>query len=289
MRSCPPRIPNPPPPISQETRFPFSVLILALNEERDLPGCLASVSGCEDVVVLDSGSTDATAAIARATGARVFERRFDNFAGQRNFAHREIPFRHRWVFHLDADERMTPELAAECAGAAGRRDVDGFYAAPKMMFEGRWIPRCTDYPAWQARFARLPVFEFVEVGHGQREAPGLRMGRLRAGYWHDLSSGGEAEWTEKHRRYAAAEAREQAAAGRRAGWRDLLAHDALARRRAAKSLSYLLPCRPALRFVYQYFLKRGFLDGGPGYRYCLLLARYESYTAEEMRRLRPNP
>jgi hypothetical protein len=62
--------------------------------------------------------------------------------------------------------------------------------------------------------------------------------------------------------------------------------DGLRRRRAMKRLSYSLPCRPALRFIYQYFLKRGFLDGGPGYRYCRLLARYESLTAEEMRRLR---
>jgi len=157
----------------------FSVLILTLNEERDLPACLASVRASDDVVVLDSGSTDRTVAIAREAGARVFSRPFDNFAGQRNHAQREIPFRHPWVFHLDADEQMTPELAAECMAASSRADLDGFFAAPKMLFEGRWIPHCTDYPAWQARFVRVPQFTFVEVGHGQREAPGLRLGRLR--------------------------------------------------------------------------------------------------------------
>jgi glycosyltransferase involved in cell wall biosynthesis len=276
-------------PIPQAPRHPFSVLILTLNEERDLPACLDSVSGCEDIVVLDSGSTDGTAAIARAAGARIFFRPFDNFAGQRNFAQREIPFRSRWVFHLDADERMTPELAAECAAAAGREDVDGFFAAPKMTFEGRWIPHCTDYPAWQARFVRAPGFAFVEVGHGQREAPGLRLGRLRSGYWHDLSSGGESEWVEKHRRYAAAEAREQLRSRGAGRLRDLWSADALVRRRLVKSLSYSLPCRPALRFLYQYILRRGFLDGGPGYRYCRLLARYEAFAAEAMRRLRTPP
>jgi glycosyltransferase involved in cell wall biosynthesis len=265
---------------------PFSVLILTLDEECDLPACLASVAGCDDVVVLDSGSTDRTVAIAEAAGARVFTRSFDNFAGQRNYAHREIPFRHSWIFHLDADERMTPELAAECAAAANREDLDGFFAAPKMIFEGRWIPHCTDYPAWQARFARRPAFEFVEVGHGQREAAHLRLGRLRAGYWHDLSSGGELEWLEKHRRYAEAEAREQIRARGPGLWRQLCSAERLRRRRAMKSLSYSLPCRPTLRFIYQYFLKRGFLDGGPGYRYCRRLARYESLTAEAMRRLR---
>jgi len=172
----------------------YSVLILTLNEERDLPRCLASIRGCDDIVVLDSGSTDATAALAKAAGARVFTRPFDNFAGQRNHAQREIAFRHPWVFHLDADEQFTPELEAECRLAAGRTDLDGFLVAPKMIFEGRWIPHCTDFPAWQARFVRAPQFEFIQAGHGQREAPAMRVGRLGANYLHDLSSGGEAEW-----------------------------------------------------------------------------------------------
>ena len=268
----------------------FSILILTLNEERDLPGCLASVRECDDVVVLDSGSTDRTVAIARDAGARVFSRPFDNFASQHNHAQREIPFRHPWVFHLDADEQMTPELALECAAASSRTDLDGFFAAPKMLFEGCWIPHCTDYPAWQARFVRAPQFAFVEVGHGQREAPGMRLGRLRAGYWHDLSSGGETEWLEKHRRYAKTEAAEKGKVERTVpstlDRRQLWSSDALTRRRALKSLSYSLPFRPALRFFYQYVLRRGFLDGAPGYRYCRLLARYEAFAGEEIRRLR---
>lgn len=264
----------------------FSVVILTLNEETDLPRCLASAAASEDVVVLDSGSTDRTVALAQAAGARVFTRRFDHFAGQRNFAQTEIPFRHPWVFHLDADEQLTPDLIAECRAESGRTDVDGFYVAPRMLWEGRWIPRCTDYPAWQARFVRAPEFRFVEVGHGQREAPGLRLGHLRSNYLHDLSSGGEEEWLGKHRRYARAEAAAHLAAGRTPAWCDLLAADALRRRRALKQASFLLPGRPLLRFAYQYLLRAGFLDGAAGLRYCRLLARYEGFVAEELRRQR---
>src|SRR4051794_15194449 len=101
----------------------FSVLILTLNEERDLPRCLASVGNCDDVVILDSGSTDRTVAIAEQAGARVFVRPFDDFAGQRNHAQREIRFRHPWVFHLDADEQLTPDLIAECRSHATRTDL----------------------------------------------------------------------------------------------------------------------------------------------------------------------
>ena len=264
----------------------YSVLILTLNEERDLPRCLASIRGCDDIVVLDSGSTDGTVEIARAAGARVYARRFDDFAGQRNYAQREIPFRHPWVFHLDADEQLTPELDAECRAATARTDVDGMLVAPRMLWERRWIPHCTDYPAWQARFVRAPHFEFIQVGHGQREAPHMRMARLSANYLHDLSSGGEAAWLEKHRRYARAEAQAHLAAGSGARLADLFAGERLIRRRTLKRLSYALPCRPALRFVYQYLLRGGFLDGRAGFRYCQLLARYEGFTTDELRRLR---
>jgi glycosyltransferase involved in cell wall biosynthesis len=264
----------------------FSVLILTLNEERDLPRCLASARDCDDLVVLDSGSTDRTLEIAREAGARVFTRPFDNFANQRNHAQRQIPFRHPWVFHLDADEQMTTELMTECRNASTRTDLDGFWVAPKMMFMGRWIPRCTDFPAWQARFVRAPQFEFIEVGHGQREAPHMRLGRLQANYLHDLSSGGEAEWLEKHRRYARAEAKAHLLDSGGRPWRNLFSRERLQRRRALKQLSYALPCRPALRFIYQYGLRRGFLDGRPGLRYCQLLARYEGFAAAELRKLR---
>lgn len=261
----------------------FSVLILTLDEERDLPHCLASVRDCDDVVVLDSGSTDRTTAIAASAGARVFTRAFDNFGGQRNHAQRTIPFRHPWVFHLDADEQMTPELTVECHAAAARTDLDGFLVAPKMMFQGRWIPHCTDYPAYQARFVRAPQFEFIQVGHGQREAPHMRLDRLRENYLHDLSSGGEEEWLAKHRRYARAEAEQFRHERAPMAWRDLVAREPLRRRRALKRASYSLPFRPALRFFYQYVLRRGFLDGRPGLRYCQLLAAYESLAVAELR------
>jgi glycosyltransferase involved in cell wall biosynthesis len=263
----------------------YSVLILTLNEEQNLPRCLASAANCDDLVVLDSGSTDRTTEIARAAGARVFTRKFDDFASQRNYAQREIPFRHAWVFHLDADEQLTPELDAACRRAVSRADLDGFMVAPKMLWNGRWIPHCTDFPAYQTRFVRAPQFEFIEVGHGQREAPHMRVDRLGANYLHDLSAGGETEWLEKHRRYADAEARNYLAASGEQSWTDLLSSERLRRRRALKHLSYALPCRSALRFIYQYFLRAGFLDGRAGLRYCRLLARYEGFTAAALRRL----
>jgi len=272
----------------------FSIVILTLNEEQNLPACLASTVGCDDVVILDSGSTDRTAEIALTAGARVFVNRFENFAQQRNHAHEAIPFLHEWVFHLDADETLTPELVAECAALAGSPDAgnpDGFFAAPKMMFRGRWIPHCTDYPAWQARFVHVRRFRFVQAGHGQREAQGMRMGRLKNAYLHNLSSQSEDEIRAKHARYARAEAAAFLAARRptKELWKALCNPDALIRRRALKEASYRLPARGALRLFYQFIWRRGFLDGAPGLAYCRLLADYERAISSEIHRLQTPP
>ncbi len=243
------------------------------------------MAGCDDIVVLDSGSTDRTVEIAREAGGRVFVNRFENFAQQRNYAHTAIDFRNPWVFHLDADERMTPELFAECVTISGDGPIKGYWVAPKMLFFGRWLPHCTDYPAWQARFVRARGFDFIQVGHGQREAPHMRMGRLQGNYLHEMMSGSEEAWLAKHRRYAREEAAAHAA-NAKPDWRTLFSSDALARRRALKYFSGALPCRPALRFFYQYVLRGGFFDGGAGFRYCRLLARYEGFISTELRTLR---
>lgn len=268
----------------------FSVVILTLNEERNLPGCLAALRGCDDIVVLDSGSTDRTVELARAAGARVITHPFRDFASQRNHAHAAAAFRHDWVFHLDADEVLTPELITQCRASAVRSDpaIDGYYAAPRMMFAGRWLRHCTDYPAWQARFVHWRRFHFIEVGHGQREAPGMRMGHLAGDYLHDITVTDLAEWERKHRRYARAEAQAYLEQSRAAGsaLTALLRGPTLARRRAVKLLSHRLPLRPLLRFLYQYGLRRGFLDGPSAYRYCRLLARYEGFVDEAIRAAR---
>jgi glycosyltransferase involved in cell wall biosynthesis len=270
---------------STPASLPLSVLILTKNEESRLPACLASVAACDDVVVLDSGSTDRTVEVARAAGARVAVHPFRDFAQQRNHGMAAIAFRHPWVFHLDADEQLTPELAHECAALRADDPCDGYFAAPRMLFHGRWLKRCTDYPAWQARCVRVGRFRFVQAGHGQREAPGMRMGFLRGSYLHDISAPDEAAWDAKHRKYA----REEAAAflaRPRAPLGALWRGPALERRRVLKHLSYALPGRPALRFFYQYFLRLGCLDGTGAWRYCRLMARYERFAAAALRELK---
>ncbi len=257
----------------------ISVLILTRDEERNLPACLDSLAWCDDMVVLDSFSTDGTVELARALGARVYQRAFTDFAGQRNFALREIPFRHPWLFHLDADERFTPALLAECRAAAARDAHSGYLAPSKMLLRGRWLRRAAAYPVYQMRFMKLGEVSFEQAGHGQRECrPERGLGILTEPYLHESFGAGLERWFEKHNRYSTHEALARLN-GNGAGAGRLFSANPVERRRALKALSYHLPLRPVAKFAYLYLLRRGFLDGGAGLTYCLLQAVYE-YTID---------
>ena len=262
----------------------LSVLILTLNEEVNLPACLASVSWCDDVVVLDSGSTDRTRGIAEAAGARFFTRSFDNFAAHRNWALDHIPFRHAFVFHLDADERFTPELREACRKAVSADEHSGWLVPARIMFMGRWIRHASQYPCYQLRLVKRQEIAFAPNGHGQREGlPARSIGRIETPFLHFNFSKGISDWIEKHNRYSTAEAADTPAGGR------LWTRDAHERRKGLKRLAARLPFQPLLRFLYLYLLRGGILDGRPGYHYCRLIAIYQYFICLKRleRRLAP--
>jgi hypothetical protein len=188
--------------------------------------------------------------------------------------------RYPWVLHLDADEEATPELLDELRSiAAQTAPPAAIWKVPsRLLLDGAWLRHSGMYPSYQVRFGRREVLRFVQHGHGQREAPGSGpVGTIQAPLDHHNFSKGIADWLRRHVRYAADEAAQ--AAGERFALRDwplLFSTDPTTRRRALKSLSYRLPFRASLRFLYVYLLRRGFLDGVAGYRYGRLLATYES-------------
>jgi len=259
----------------------ISVVVLTLNEADNLPRCLASVAWSDDVVVLDSGSTDATVEVANAHGARVLVRPFDSFAGQRNFAMEQAGFRHPWVLHLDADEVVTDVLHAELMAIAGAEAAPfPVYRVPsKILFMGRWLRHAGMYPSYQVRFGRSDALRFVDHGHGQREVQSPeQVGTLRNPLDHYNFSKGVNDWFARHLRYAEREARLMLAERERPlRLSGLCSRDATARRRALKRLAGRLPLRPWLRFAYVYVLRGGFLDGAAGLRYARMLAIYQQF------------
>jgi len=268
----------------------ISVLIMTLNEEANLPACLASLDWCDDIVVLDSFSSDRTTEIARAAGARVFQRTYDTEDRQRMYGLNEIKFKHRWVYTPDADEITPPELRDEMLAIASdpTRPEVFFKARYKNMFMGKWIRYASLYPTWITRLVRPDRVRFERTVHSR--ASGGPEGELQEHFIHYSFNKGLEAWYDKHNRYSSAEANLSAAKlpERKIDWGGLLSSTAERRRRALKSLSYQLPFRPTLRFLYMYILRRGFLDGKPGYLYCRLLSAYEFMIVVKTEELRRN-
>jgi glycosyltransferase involved in cell wall biosynthesis len=256
----------------------ISVVILTLNEELNLPRCLEAISWCDDVLIVDSFSSDATLKIAGEHGVRVVQRAFDSFAGQRNFALDLGKLKYEWIFHLDADEVMTPDLSAEILQCVAATEKDAYRVSSKLMFHGKFLRHAGLFPWYQVRLGRRGKLRFMQVGHGQREhLPSQMIGTLKNSLLHFPFEKGIDDWIEKHNRYSTDEARQNVYgyADNDFPILDLLSIATDRRRRAAKKIFRRLPCRPTIRFIYMYLLRGGILDGKAGLIYCRLLAWYE--------------
>ncbi|MGH8210259.1 MAG: glycosyltransferase family 2 protein [Steroidobacteraceae bacterium] len=257
-----------------------SVLVLTLNEEINIGACLESLAWCDDIVVLDSLSTDATRSIAEARGARVVTRAFDNWSTHQNWAVANIEFRHPWVLYFDADERCPPDLRDE---VLERARVDAPEAAFRMrrkdFFMGRWLRHAQLYPTWLVRLFRPQQIRYERLVNPVAIVTGST-GELRGHIVHYPFSHGVSHWIARHNKYSDMEAIEAAKIhGRTGGDGALWSRDPNERRRALKDIFFRLPARPLVKFLYYYGWRRGFLDGRAGLTYATLQAIYEYMIA----------
>jgi glycosyltransferase involved in cell wall biosynthesis len=265
----------------------ISVVILTMNEEEDLPKCLGSLAWCDDVHVIDSGSSDNTVALAEAARAHVSHHQFASFGQQRNWALENCAFRHSWVLFLDADECSTPEFhrAMKSAVESAADSTAGFYLCWRMMLDEVWLKRCDSFPKWQFRLVRSGRAAFEDFGHGQKEcAVRGRLEYIREPYLHYAFSKGWGRWVERHNRYSDQEAAERLNA--KIAWRDLFSLHGSIRNKALKPLVSRVPGWPLAAFVVRYALKLGFLEGRAGFVYCLNMAYYEFLIRIKMRQMR---
>jgi glycosyltransferase involved in cell wall biosynthesis len=254
-----------------------SVLILTLNEAIDIAACIASVSFSDDIVVLDSFSTDDTVTIAQRAGARVVQRRFDDYAGQRSYGLHAIEYKHPWVLMLDADERVLAELAQEIAAvvAAAGDDVAMYRMRRRDHLLGRWIRGASGYPTWFGRLVRPERVSVRRAINEEYHAQG-GIGTLRGHLDHYPFSKGISAWIQRHDRYSTMEARFLADDARvRESRAAHFSPDPVIRRRAWKASLYRSPGRPLVVFLGLYVWRRGFLEGRAGLVFCLLRAWYE--------------
>lgn len=271
-----------------------SIFIQTLDEEANMPGLLDSLKGFDDIVVLDSLSSDRTRAFSEAAGCRWFQRAYDGRGPHQNWAMENIDFKYRWVFYLDADERMTPELRREIETIAARWDAGeltgenspvAYYCGRKNFFRGRWLKHSMP-PGNIMRFFQPPLIRFERLANPVPTVDG-RVGYLNEHFLHYNFSKGLREWIERHNRYSSYEATETIRALRdnpvKLG--NLMSSDRNTRRLELKNVSFRMPFRPFLKFLYMYLVGRGFLDGHAGLTYCTLQAIYEYFIVLKVREI----
>ncbi len=268
--------------------LPVSVLVLTRNEEENLAACLETVSWCDDVHVLDSGSTDNTAPLAKGLGAQVTFREFDDWSSHQNWALENISFKYPWVFMLDADERMTPKLGKSVASAMqAPGDKCAFEVRRRDFFLGKPLRHAQTTP-YLVRLVRPERIRFSRLVNPAPQVNGP-VGRLKGRLNHYPFSKGIKHWAVRHNAYAALEARqalrEQEAGERFSLKKALLSARLSVRRRHQKGLFYKLPARPFLKFLVLYFFRLGFLDAGPGLAYVILQSMYEYWIVLKTREL----
>lgn len=222
------------------TKVPISVVIIALNAARQIEACLASVKFADDVLVVDSGSTDATRAIADVAGARVLEKEWLGFGRQKQFAVGEA--KHDWVLCIDVDERVSPELAHSITRAMREPDHMAYRMPRRNRFLGRWLRHGEGYPDWSLRLFDRRVAHWSSDPVHEKVICAEPVGDLAGDLLHESAETVEG-YLAKQNRYTSLAA---------------LAFN-------GKPVSAVrLVLSPLLRFTKFYVVRGGFRDGVPG-------------------------
>ena len=278
---------------------PVSVIIPVKNEELNIRACLESVKWADEIFILDSHSIDQTVDIAREYTDKIVQFDYkDGYPKKKNWALENLPFRNEWVFIIDADERVSGELQQEiCEVFENGPKKDGYYVKWQFFFLGRWLRHGGWYPTWILRLFkhRMGRYErFEEAGQlleGDVEVHEHIVLQGDAGYLqsHLIHENFKSlyDWLDKHNRYSTWAASVHRTAAPDKGRRQTRLKPRLfgtqpERRRWFRRLLGLLPGKPLLVFVYTYLLRGGFLDGKPGFIYCVLQAIQEFHISAKI-------
>ena len=264
----------------------MTAIVLVKNEEKNLPNCLDSIKDLvKRIVVIDSGSTDASMDIARSYGAEVYEHEFLHYAAQFNWALDNISVNTRWIYRIDADEVVTPELAEEIACACREHandDVNGLVMKFKINFMGRFLTHGGIYPFYNltifkngyGRYEDRAMGEHIVLSEGR--TVDLENDCLHYDY-KDLSS-----WTIKHDNYSAREVMDYFHLRDENPELANLYGEAERAKSLRDNLYYKLPMflRAHLYFIYRYYFRLGFLDGKPGKMHAFLQAYWYRFLVD---------
>jgi glycosyltransferase involved in cell wall biosynthesis len=248
----------------------IAVIVLTLDEERNLSDLLESIGPLEaELFIVDSGSQDGTCDIARAAGAQVFHNPWDNYAVQRNWAFDNLPITAEWTLCLDADERLTPELASEIRGIVEEENcpVHGYMLRKRTVFLGRWLRWGGQYPAYHLRLFRSGRGRCENRLYDQHFVVDGATGRTQHDYI-DIITDSLTKWTDRHNQWATLEAAEMTMRNQLPQQvKPKLFGTPIERKRFYRVGLYRrfpLFVRPFILFFLDYIIRLGFLDGKAG-------------------------
>ncbi len=246
----------------------LSVAIITNNEEKNIARCLESVSFADEIIVVDSHSSDNTRSVAEAHGARVYVRDWKGYGPAKREAVKLASG--EWILSLDADEALSPELQAEIKYKLKEGLTHpGYYIKRKTQFLGRWIMHCGWYPDYVLRLFKKDSGNFNEAAIHEKVVLDGKAGTLDGEILHYCYQTIE-QYLEKSNRYTSMGARKAYEAGRRAGWFDLT-------------------LRPMFSFINHYIFKSGFLDGTEGLILSVLSAQAVLHKYSKLRQIQKGP
>ncbi|MEK7322530.1 MAG: glycosyltransferase family 2 protein [Pseudomonadota bacterium] len=255
-------------PVPDTRASAVTIVILACNEARHLPRCLAQLPRGYRVVVVDSGSTDATPEIAEAHGCDVYTRAWQGFAEQRNFALRECGVRTPWVLFVDADEIYPADFFDWFESEVAERPaIDAVWVPSYLHLRGKRLAHAPGYPIYHPRAIRVGKVHFVtnHTGHGESIPATTATITAAIPYDHYFYDGDIVGWMHKHIGKALLEVGLKRTAGAQ-----------LSRRGKLSLLLGRSALRIPARFLYHYVLRGGFLDGRAGFEFALMFTWYEA-------------
>jgi len=260
----------------------IEVIIPVKNEEINLPYALESVIEWADKVwVIDSESQDKTCEIAKSAGAEVIIQPWLGYAKQKNWALENIAVKADWIFILDADEAILPELRDELLGIASKPieviPHSAFNINRYFMFLGKRIRHCGYYPSWNVRFFKRGTARYEEREVHEHMVVDGSVGYLK-GHMEHWDRRGLELYMAKHNHYSTLEAKEilrQQNTKETTIFAKLFGNTQERRRWIKRHVYPKLPARWLFRFIWMYFLRLGILDGMTGLRFCLFISSYE--------------
>jgi glycosyltransferase involved in cell wall biosynthesis len=239
-----------------------TVIILTYNEEENIARAIQNTIGwAKEVIVLDSFSSDDTIEIAKAKGAKIVQKKFDNYSSQRNFAIQEIKMNSDWILFLDADEYLSEELKVEITSVLKNPEVDGYYLKRRFYFNGKWIRWGGYYPTWILRLFRKDKGLFQREINEHLVLKGIT-GKLN-NYFADDNQKPMRFWWKKHIDYAQQEALSLYKGNLNKIELNLWGSQADRKLWIRYRIWNRLPVfiRPFIYYFYRYILRFGFLDG----------------------------